>query len=188
MNKIIPVIFLIVLSSFSFGQKKLKLKNDTIIWKQDYKLSKNEFKGHRLDKNASASTSSSLILYLKEIDSDLKIIVEAIFFKSHSCMKIDSKYTLKHEQIHFDIAELYARKLRASLSNTDFTQVKNMESLINKLYHKTQKEFVAEQEKYDNDTEHGLNSAKQALWEENIQEQINELSEYSSTVVNVKKN
>ena len=44
-----------------------------------------------------------------------------------------------------------------------------------KLYKKAQKELESEQDKYDKDTEHGLNSAKQALWSESIQEQIKEM-------------
>lgn len=171
-----------------FGQYKAKLKNDTIIWKKDYKLSKADFKGrYRLEKNVKAQIASSICIYFTEINTDLKVKVEAVFLKSKSAIYADSKYTLKHEQIHFDITELYARKLRQAIYNTDFTKVKDIRETISKLYKKTLKDWNIEQTKFDKDVENGMNPAKQEIWLNNIQKNLNDFDDFSSPIVNIKK-
>ena len=67
----------------------------------------------------------------------------------------------------------------------DFTKVKNIQFEIQKMYDKVNGDLQKEQSKYDADTEHGLNAAKQKLWNENIDIQLGELEDYIVTEIDI---
>jgi hypothetical protein len=76
---------------------------------------------------------------------------------------------LKHEQGHFDIAEILARKLRKALAELpepcDPDKVKE-------LIDKTEADHKAEQKKYDDETKHGTDKDKQKAWDKSIADQL----------------
>lgn len=87
----------------------------------------------------------------------------------------DFDYVLAHEQVHFDIAELFARKLKSQLNaqiNTISTQNTNSSNYILKaydaLYEQKQKAVSAEllsfEKLYDAETDHGRITANQTAW------------------------
>ncbi len=150
-----------------FSQANNPLLRDTTLWNRDVALSTEDFKGRRSG-NAFAFTCTALYLYSKEKNGNLLFYVEAIFLKSKSFMKDSSVYILKHEQLHFDICELQARKLRQKVAQRDFKKVNNIRLEIQGMYNKSAADLEREENKYDKDTEHGLNAAKQKLWNETI--------------------
>lgn len=164
-----------------------KFKNDTIIWKSDSLLKKEDFKSRAKPNGPLGFTASGMFLYSGESAGQLIIYVEALFVKSKSYITKYSEYVLKHEQIHFDICELYARKLRKKLTETNFKKVKKIQVEINDMYSNVSSQLQKEQEKYDKDTEHGLNSAKQSIWSEEIRKQIQALDEYKLSGIDISK-
>lgn len=187
-----PTLLLAILFStlFASAQKGTispnirKLKNDTIIWKQDSLLHKEDFKARARSGGALGLSAIGIFLYPSETGGELVFYVEALFVKSKSYITKYSEYVLRHEQIHFDLCELYARMLRQKIAQLDFKKIKNVSLEMNKLYQKIDKEHWKEQNKYDTDTEHGLNSAKQKVWEEDIAARLKALDAYSSTLIN----
>lgn len=185
---------LLLLFSISFFSQKSaispkirKLKNDTIVWRADSLLHKEDFKSRPKPGGRLGFAAVGIFLYPGENGGELMFYVEALFVKSKSYITKYSEYVLKHEQIHFNMCELYARKLRKKISETNFKKVKNFSDEIQKLYAKISDEHNKEQDKYDNDTEHGLNSAKQKIWEDDVNSRIKELDAYSSTEINIVK-
>ena len=164
-----------------------KFKTDTIIWKPDSLLKKEDFKARGKANGPLGFTASGIFIYPGESDGALIFYVEALFVKSKSYITKYSEYVLKHEQIHFDICELYARKLRKKLADTDFKKVKKLQFEIERMYNTINTQLMKEQEKYDKETEHGLNSAKQAIWNESIQQQIKDLDDYKSSAIDIAK-
>lgn len=162
-----------------------RLKNDTIIWKQDSLLHKEDFKARARSNGPLGVSAVGLLLYPGENGGELLFYVEALFIKSKSYLVQFSEYVLKHEQIHFDISEVYARTLRKRITETDFKKIKNASLEINKLYQRTLNELLKEETKYDADTEHGINSAKQKVWNEDITQRLKELDTYSGLSVNI---
>ncbi len=84
---------------------------------------------------------------------------------------------LNHEQIHFDISELYARKLRKVIrdkirTSGDYDQYFKTE------YQKLYNEYMALQDKYDKETNHGQNAEKQAYYNQFIATSLNNLKFY----------
>lgn len=91
----------------------------------------------------------------------------------------DKENLLKHEQLHFDILELYARKIRKILiKNFKKTKEMNMKSFLKIL--ETQMFLYFEfDDKYDNDTNHSLNNEEQEKWNNKIQDELYKLNRYN---------
>ena len=66
-------------------------------------------------------------------DTVLVFAVDCIFFKKYSWVKEDwrTPYVLNHEQIPFDITEIYARKLRMALKNYKLNKATVIEDVKN---------------------------------------------------------
>lgn len=190
-NHFIGILFILI-SYQTFSQRTIspnirKLRNDTIIWKPDSLLHKEDFKARGKSSGPLGYASTGIFMYTGESGGELLFYIEALFIKSKSYITKYSEYVLRHEQIHFDICELYARVLRQRFSEINFKSVKNLQSESTKLYNKVTSELYKEQDKYDKDTEHGLNSAKQKVWEEAIQNRLKELDTYNRTSINIAK-
>ena len=84
-----------------------------------------------------------------------------------------------HEQLHFDITELYARKFRRRISNNTFT--KDIASELNKLYGTIDKELEQTQNKYDSETEHSINTTMQEKWSNYVKAELKKLAKYKSS-------
>lgn len=164
-----------------------KLKNDTIIWQKDSLLTREDFKG-KVTKQWAGCAATFIMIKPIETNGNIVFSVQAVFQKSKSNIIQTSDYVLKHEQLHFDICELYARKLRKIMLDKDFTKVRNIQNEIQNMYNKVNNEFARYEEKYDNDTNHGENPAKQKVWEDDVASQMKDLEQYSSATVNVVKN
>ena len=181
-------IFLILFAfqcKLNYAQTSKKFAQDTLIWSPERLLTKEDFKGKKSSK-AAAGTSSGLFIHSEDKEGTLMFYVEALFYKSKSFfMKEESPYALKHEQLHFDIAELYARKLRQKIIQRDFKKTNNLREVIHKIFEKAFEDSEKEQANYDRDTEHGINSAKQQVWSEKIKQQLQELEQYSSTEIDI---
>jgi hypothetical protein len=192
MKKILLFAFTLFICLNGYAQKGervdlKKLKNDTIIWQKDSLLTREDFKG-KVSKQWAGCAATFIMIKPVENEGNMLFSVQAVFQKSKSNIVQNSDYILKHEQLHFDICELYARKLRQMMLEKDFTKVKNIQNEIQNMYNKVNGEFDKYENKYDNDTNHGENPAKQKVWEDDVAGQLKDLAQYSSTDVNLVKN
>ncbi|MBI4929659.1 MAG: DUF922 domain-containing protein [Bacteroidetes bacterium] len=151
-------------------------KTDTILWSAGKKLKWDDFKCNpdTNEKYLSASTVS-IECNWNCADGKFKYEVRALFSKSRSWAKKEGQkeYLLQHEQLHFNLTEVYARMLKKELgllANPCINQDK-IKSIIAELKEKHNQE----QKKYDKETNHGDNKAAQKKWEENIKKRLNEL-------------
>ena len=105
--------------------------------------------------------------------------IYAYFYPTLSWYKPDdaSKIILSHEQAHFDITEIHARKLRKRIAEFEFTQNSQTESKA--LYETTEKERRAMQERFDIDTRHSRDVQQEFVWESKIARMLDELDDYS---------
>lgn len=86
---------------------------------------------------------------------------------------------LAHEQLHFDLAELYGRKLRstiASLGRQEIQDLKIYKARIERLLD----EFKSKSLSYDEETIHGRIPEKQQEWQAYVAHELNRLSKYSN--------
>ncbi len=163
--------------SFIAAQSK-----DTIYWNANQKLKWADFKG-RPDKttNLLAMTQAG-IGYTVACHGgilDLKIFCYFNVNQSWTKEKTDAEELLRHEQLHFDITELFTRKLRKRISELIDPCGKNIKEL-DKIYGSNFKEYSIMQDSYDRECEHSLNDVQQKLWEEKVFGELKELEIFAS--------
>ncbi len=151
------------------------------IWNDNKKLTWTDFKGKPFP-NASeaAMTASSVEFSYAAKDNLLEWKVTAKYYPqlSWSYKSKQSDYILQHEQLHFDITELYARLFRKRLSD-EVKSVKDIKK-INGIGKQILSDWDKEQKDYDRETNHSMNSKIQAEWTANVHERMEALSEFAS--------
>jgi predicted secreted Zn-dependent protease len=158
------------------------VQNRTLIdWKADYKLVWNDFKA-RPDANSpnAALTSTAIKFDFSFNDGNLKYHIHCQFDKSISWGRVKNDYILSHEQGHFDIAEIHARKLSKALREYSVGNSNNLSKDLNKIYQKTMQELHAMQTAYDAATNFSINHEKQEEWLKKISDELKELKDYAS--------
>lgn len=85
---------------------------------------------------------------------------------------------LAHEQGHFDICELYTRKLRERVSKLVVT-AGNFSAIYKKVYAELYEEYNAAQQRYEEETMHGLIEDAQIAWQMNIANGLNKQQGYA---------
>ena len=139
---------------------------DIIYWDTDRRLSWSDFEGTpRYDYESISALTSSGIVHYKGCKND-KIIykVRAYFEKKESWVKEEArtKHHLTHEQLHFDITELYARKLRKALADRQFScgEEEEFEEFVSNFLENWQ----YDQRAFDIHTRHSLDKIRQREW------------------------
>jgi len=74
---------------------------------------------------------------------------------------------LRHEQTHFDLAEVHARRMRRAFGNLVRPCAK-ADAELNGLAQRLAQEEKAEQRRYDAETNHGLLADQQAAWSRDV--------------------
>ena len=96
---------------------------------------------------------------------------------SWSKYKKEQKEILKHEQLHYDITELYTRKLRKAFS--EYTPViKTLKKDLEQIYNRVEQERQNTQDLYDKQTNHSINTKEQKKWEFNVASWLIDYQEY----------
>ncbi|TPG38197.1 DUF922 domain-containing protein [Flavobacterium pectinovorum] len=165
------------MTNFSVG-KKFNEEKDEILWDKNRKLTWEDFKGmpDGSDSLIVAGTTSTIKFEYsttKNMITNYKLV--SIFIKSKSWSITNSIQLLAHEQLHFDITELYARKIRKSFDSLrikknydkeNYTLIYNSNILksqdLNKLY----------------DSEVFGNNINQNKWIKKISNEILKLKKY----------
>lgn len=155
-------------------------------WSESYKLSWADFEGKpNYQVNAVAITASGISFGFSVKETNSKIVsftteVFCHFYPEQSWYKpaVADAHVLGHEQLHFNITELYARKFRQRISklkvsNTIKTELRQLNKTINK-------ELADMQDKYDAETNYSRNFENQSKWESYISEELKKLSKYKS--------
>lgn len=174
------MLYFLVAFFFSDSQKQPFHQDDfenqqdsSIYWCEDRKLSWADFRAVPGTSDFKAMTYSSVPVELK-ISSKYGIIgykVSAIFMRD-SWSSTDDYSSLKHEQLHFDISELYARKIRRTIK---FNMRLDQDQIM-KLINLQVLALYDTQSKYDEVTAHGTNLEKQDFWADSIYRELNILS------------
>jgi hypothetical protein len=129
--------------------------------------------------DAVASTSTSLGLAYQVKDRALTFEITCKFSKTKSWGSLKTDYILAHEQGHFNITEIYARKLYQELSLYKLNP-RTYQQDLNRIYQKIVKEKENMQNLYDGQSDHSRNKKVQANWAEIINTLLEETQVYSS--------
>jgi len=156
-------------------------KNDSMRWNENYKLTWEDFKAQpRSQVDAVALTVSGIsfsysLSQNNDGDYNYQTFVEAHFYPEKSWYKpeVSNSHILVHEQLHFDLTELYARKLRKRIAETSFTEQIRYE--LNQLNDDINEALEIAQNKYDFETNHSINIEAQKQWEDYITNELKKL-------------
>lgn len=163
-------------------------KEEVIVWQKNRKLTWDDYQGKRQKRFAAASTVYSMYRNISKTQSgDIIATVKAYFYPNDSWKShwIDDAL-LAHEQKHFDIVELYARKLRKQLSQIKVRNEEDANAKLDSLHKIIDAEMDKFQDKYDDETNSSMEHDAQIDWIKKIDTAIDSLSAYQNTDVKLK--
>jgi len=136
--------------------------------------------------NVGAVTYSGMRYSFEGNSNAYNITVVATFDPERSWVnkKAANNHVLRHEQLHFDITELYARKMRAALKKIS-PGTQKPDVAASKLYNRYTNESREYQDRYDHETDHSRNEAKQAFWDKKITGELAALDHEAGTVITI---
>ena len=160
--------------------------DEVISWRDNIKLSWNQFKAAtRSDVSAAAVTASGITFEFSVKETDHHIVsfntrVYAHFYPSKSWYNTDKSddHILAHEQLHFDITELYARKFRKQIAQIQTSN--KLKSDFRNLHQKINEELELTQNRYDQESDNSINQEFQSKWNQYVSQELNKLDAYKS--------
>ena len=173
MKVFIAFFTLLVLNNTLFSQENKVLSHDSIVtWSKTYKLEWSDYTGQlNPDVFAYAVTSYKIDIIPEHVKVDAQdhilnyqdLTVLANFYKNHSWTISTDIDLLNHERLHFDIAELFARKIRTRFSELKTAKEKRF-SVYWDEYSTLWKACRQLQKQYDLETNHGAKKAENDQW------------------------
>ncbi len=160
-----------------FGQSS---STDDLVWNASRKLTWADYKAKPdPESDAAASTTTLLTIEYNISNTSFSYKIKSHFSKNRSWGRHKDAYILSHEQCHFDIAEIFARKLHREMSEYRFN-TKTYQKELKKIYEKVTDEKEDLQNEYDRETRHSINREKQAEWLRKIERMLIEYEGYSN--------
>lgn len=187
MQALLPTLFVTLVSSTVPGLPPAPFE-DGIQWRSDLKLVEQDFQAEvptaqersetGVSQDSVASTHVELGMTYAVQGSQVAYQIRCRFLKSRSWLQLtaqDLPYILAHEQGHFDISELYARRMhreaRAYLASGDPS---GAGQALTAIFNRAAADEKTEQQKYDGDTGNSRDRVEQARWLEKIRKSLDE--------------
>jgi len=162
---------------------------DVIVWQKNHKLSWDDYQGKpQRNRFAAASTVYSMYRHIYKNDTgNITASIKAYFYPKDSWKgRYLDAALLAHEQKHFDIVELYARKLRKQLTEIKVRNEEDAQQKLDSLHKIIDGEMDAYQDKYDKESDYSMAHDEQAVLIKQIDAAIDSLSAYQKTEVKLK--
>lgn len=157
---------------FSLTTKSGFEEEEKILWSPTKKLKWDDFKGEVDTTKAlvGAVTCSEIKIIDSRLTNKIPILtIGCYFIKNRSWKIVTDDYSLAHEQLHFDISEIFARKIRKSIDSLNKKKIENPNQ-----YQKVIDFYLKNLENYQDlyDNEVYFNEKKQALWSNKIASEL----------------
>ncbi len=142
---------------------------DAIRWHPEFRLAWSDFRATPPASTRIAATTASGISYSYRANGTggrytLDFEVDTFFYPDKSWYHPEScdEVVLSHEQLHFDISELFARKFRKRLQDGVFTG--DVKTEVRSLFTDINRELSEFQERYDRETDYSRDREAQMQW------------------------
>ena len=166
-------LFIWLMLHLGYGQE-----DEVILWTPARKLAWSDFKGKPSNISSAAAITASGITYSfsaqgtkDRMELDFKVDTHFYPDKSWYKPKLANTMILSHEQLHFDISEVYAGKFRQILAKTKFTS--NAKSEVKAIYRDILSELNDFQNQYDSETNFSRDTVQQLIWNKKIKKALN---------------
>ncbi len=157
---------------------------DAIFWNEKRKLAEGDFRGSTVpgdDRYYAAGTVATISCEYILSDSSSLVIITPVFSAAFSFLKAGKNKTvtiLRHEQIHFDITEIYARKIRQQLSSGFFGR-ESFRQKMNSICFNLMQEMEAYQAFFDEETCNAPSADEmEKKWMKKIEQELIDLDKY----------
>lgn len=191
-------LFILILGFYSFLNFKDKnkiisknkllnsktIEDTTIAWNEFYLLTWKDFLGKQdILSNYHAMTYIQIPFdNFKVYDDSIVFDLPCLFKRNQSWVIERTNSLLNHEQRHFDIGEVIARKMRKELSNyvcrSDSEATLFYKNVVDKYYFKENSKI---NQMYDTETSHGKNLTVQRNWDLKIKKMLLALEKFKDT-------
>jgi predicted secreted Zn-dependent protease len=170
----ITLIVFFILPLFVVAQNE-----ESVQWSVNKKLDWNDYLAKPSStSDAAAITSTSIGIEYHVTNNTFTYTVTCLFSKTRSWGRNKTDYILQHEQGHFDITEIFARKLAKELSDYKFNS-EDYERQVNVIYKRIMDEKEEYQNRYDMETDFSRNKEKQAEWLDRIRAELEKSSAFA---------
>ncbi|WP_338733273.1 DUF922 domain-containing protein [Mangrovimonas cancribranchiae] len=159
-------------------------KEPVILWTDAVNLSWSNFIAQPDSTSGAVAVTASGIVFSFSVNTNndnvigFKTEVKSQFYPNKSWYKknqVDA-HVLAHEQLHFDITELFARKFRKRISQVKISN--KVRDRLNAIHETILKELANFQNQYDNETDYSRNKDKQLQWQKRVRDELKELSQF----------
>ncbi|TBW28505.1 DUF922 domain-containing protein [Gramella sp. KN1008] len=182
MRALIAILVLVFACNFKcFSQEK----KEKLRWQEDRPLRWEDFKAEPDESTSYSANTNSGIAYSWDYSTAsgkpvLNHEVTSNFYPNLSWVKDikEKEYLLAHEQLHFDITELHARKLRKALAEYEIGR--NIRLDLKRIYNNIETERTSMQKLFDKETGHSENREAEMRWRKYISGELEKLKEFSS--------
>lgn len=189
------ILILVSILFFKAGLSQ-NLNDNIIVWQDNILLGFDDFRGKpNINGKIAAISCTNIECVIMLKNDSVEFYVTAIFFKDSSWIRSNRriKSVLDHEQMHFNLTELYAREFRKYLSTQHFEfKLLNYETR-NKIYYSIEpilKRIIfllnEEQNRFDITTDYSENLEELTKWNEMQNRVLKELDSYSSKIVKLR--
>jgi hypothetical protein len=156
-----------------------KQDDDYIRWQESKKLTWDDFKAPPLKiGNTAALTTTHLGFSYSVSHGKVSYKIDCGFQKSRSWGLVKNDWILKHEQGHFDVAEIFARKLYKQVSEYKFNK-SSFQKDLDAIYQSVMDEKEKYQQQYDDETDYSRNKPKQEDWMKKIETALKQNKEWA---------
>jgi predicted secreted Zn-dependent protease len=175
------MLFIVYAILMSSCHPTMPFQNTSLIeWNAGRKLTWNDFKGEvPRNSTVAALTSTAINIDFGYYNESLRFHIRCRFDKEASWGRIKNDYILSHEQGHFDIAEIYARKLNAALKNYTTTPDR-VKKDVNEIYQDLMQQHNDRQDLYDQETNFSKDQKQQQLWLQEIAVELKALQDHAN--------
>ncbi|WOI21525.1 hypothetical protein [Nonlabens ulvanivorans] len=173
--------FLVILIIFlSFGKSTFPV-NDKIKWHSSRPLKWSDFKGKKevgKKRVAVAETAVEIVTENSFYRDGIPIFeINCYFLKNESWTITKDIQHLKHEQSHFNIHEVYTRKIRKEFDSLNNNKITDFD-VYKSVFEKKLSECDSLNNKYDNETYFSIDKIVQVKWEKKISQMLIELNSF----------
>lgn len=147
---------------------------DTLTWSESYKLTWADFKGTN---PSGPFMAQSNCVFDYRVDPKMNNGILELHLNLGACFERNSSWVKKgaqtdgllmHEQLHFDICELNIRKLRKKMLSMTILDPMAFDQQLKVVFEQGWNDYMREQQRYDDETQHGIVEKEQKRWEEEV--------------------
>lgn len=174
MKIFLTILLLLIFSICAFSQSQ-----DTIYWSTCYKLKWDDFLSTPDNNSKFKAVSSVGINYrLTHDEKSFAYSITCTFNRKKSWSKSTDSTLLGHENTHFNITELFARKLNQAFKNYKMNVPATIQNDFKKIAMLIRSQRDSMDNLYDKETNFSINKKKQLFWDKKIAKELKLLEAY----------